>query len=290
LHKGDLYLFGTNRHHGFLVIRRSTDGGVTWSEPTNAKTGLLRVGMFHMAPTSVILHNETLYFAIEFADGVVREWGKRYGSCIVSVSDGADLLDASAWNFSNVLYHEPTYLNGCFGGWLEGNVILSPNGALSTLLRVEDDCSFREKAALITFDSLKNTLKFNPETDFVSFPGGSKKFLILFDSETGMYVTLTNTIRNIDRNIYETAPDQIRNTVTLVISSDLRSWKEVKVVLESVDIERTAFQYISFEFAGPDIVFVSRTAAPDWTFGARSYHDANFLTFHRIENFRQHLV
>ena len=78
--------------------------------------------------------------------------------------------------------------------------------------------------------------------------------------------------------------------MTLVISSDLYTWKVVKVVLESLDVGRTAFQYISFAFDGADIIFVSRTAALDWTLGARSYHDANFLTFHRIENFRQYLT
>lgn len=287
IHNGALYLFGTNRHHGFLVIRRSVDGGVTWTEPKDEKTGLLRVGMFHMAPNPVVVRDGTLYIAIEFADGVVREWGKRYGSCVVSVSTEADLLDAAAWNFSPTLYYEPTYLHGCFGGWLEGSIVLGPDSTITTLLRVEDDCSFMEKAALVQFDTARNALLFNPESDFIPFPGGSKKFSVLFDSETATYVALTNTIATTDHNIYETKSDQIRNLVTLVISTDLRSWREVQVVLETSSCERTGFQYISFAFDGSDIVFVSRTAAPDLTFGARSYHDANFLTFHRIKNFRQ---
>ena len=189
-----------------------------------------------------------------------------------------------------MLYYDQSYLNGCFGGWLEGNVVVGPDGTIKTLLRVEDDCSFKEKAAIITFDTNKNTVSFNPETDFISFPGGSKKFSVVCDSETGTYIALTNGIHSFASNIYETASDQIRNTVTLIISRDLRTWKEVKVVLESTDVKRTAFQYISFEIVGGDIVCVARTAAPDWTFGARSYHDANFLTFHRIENFRQYCI
>lgn len=288
LHEGALYLFGTNRHHGFLVIRRSTDGGVTWTEPIDAKSGLLRVGMFHMAPNPVVTHNGTLFFAIEFADGAVREWGKQYGACVVSVPVDVDLLDAAAWKFSPVLYYDPTYLHGNFGGWLEGNVTIGLDGTIFNLLRVEDASSFNEKAALVTFNSVKNVLSFNPETDFGAFPGGSKKFSVLFDDESSRYISLSNTISDTDRNIYETASDQIRNTVTLVISSDLRTWKVVRVVLQSGDVRRTAFQYISFALDGADIIFVSRTAASDWTGGARSYHDANFLTFHRIENFRQY--
>jgi hypothetical protein len=287
VHNDALYLFGTNRHHGFLVIRRSVDGGVTWSEPKDEKTGLLAVGMFHMAPNPVVVRDGTLYIAIEFADGVVREWGKRYGTAVVSVSLEADLLAAAAWNFSPTLYYEPTYLHGCFGGWLEGSIVVGPGGVITTLLRVEDDCSFMEKAALVQFNTAQNTLLFNPERDFIPFPGGSKKFSVLFDSETATYIALTNTIADPDQNIYETKSDQIRNRVTLVILSDLRNWKAIEVVLETSDVTRTAFQYISFEFDGPDIIFVSRTAAFDLTFGAHSYHDANFLTFHRIKNFRQ---
>ena len=289
IHKGVLYLFGTNRHHGFLVIRRSVDGGVTWSEPKDEKSGLLRVGLFHMAPNPVVIHQGKIYIAIEFADGAVREWGKRYGTCVISVSLEADFLDATSWNFSPVLYYDSSYLQGCFGGWLEGSVICGPDNMITTLLRVENDCSFVEKAALVRFDAINNTLLFNPATDVVQFPGGSKKFSVLFDAETSMYVALSNNISYIDHNIYETEPDQIRNSVALIVSADLRSWKVVKVVVETPQIERTAFQYISFEFDGPDIIFVSRTAAPDLTFGARSYHDANFLTFHRIENFRQYI-
>ena len=30
---------GTWKHHGNLIIRRSTDGGNTWTEPTNSATG-----------------------------------------------------------------------------------------------------------------------------------------------------------------------------------------------------------------------------------------------------------
>ncbi|MFN7928414.1 MAG: sialidase family protein [Blastocatellia bacterium] len=33
VHKGALYLMGTTKEYGFTVIRRSTDGGRTWTEP-----------------------------------------------------------------------------------------------------------------------------------------------------------------------------------------------------------------------------------------------------------------
>jgi len=32
VHRGDAYLMGTSKNHGATVIRRSRDGGVTWTE------------------------------------------------------------------------------------------------------------------------------------------------------------------------------------------------------------------------------------------------------------------
>ncbi len=44
---------------------------------------------------------------------------------------------------------------------------------------------------------------------------------------------------------------------------------------------RVGFQYADWQFDGDDLVAVVRTA---W--GAGNYHDANFITFHRVKNFR----
>ena len=38
---GALYLMGTSREYGFAVIRRSLDGGRTWTVPKDADSGLL---------------------------------------------------------------------------------------------------------------------------------------------------------------------------------------------------------------------------------------------------------
>jgi hypothetical protein len=46
---------------------------------------------------------------------------------------------------------------------------------------------------------------------------------------------------------------------------------------------------VDWVFAGGDLAIVSRTAYHDGQEAAYNYHDANFLTFHRLENFRQYL-
>jgi hypothetical protein len=58
------------------------------------------------------------------------------------------------------------------------------------------------------------------------------------------------------------------------------------VVLYHPDDEYHAFQYVDWLVEGDDIIFTSRTAYDDGLGGAYRFHDANFLTFHRIKNFR----
>ena len=41
VHKGDAYLIGTSKNHGFVVISRSRDEGVTWTMPKDKSSGLL---------------------------------------------------------------------------------------------------------------------------------------------------------------------------------------------------------------------------------------------------------
>ena len=41
-----------------MVIRRSDDGGLTWTTPEDSQSGLLLVGnRFHCAPVPVVIHN-----------------------------------------------------------------------------------------------------------------------------------------------------------------------------------------------------------------------------------------
>ena len=47
-----------------------------------------------------------------------------------------------------------------------------------------------------------------------------------------------------------------------------------------------AFQYVDWQFEGADIVFVSRTSFEDGLGGANDAHDANYMTFHRVLDFR----
>ena len=50
VHRNALYIMGTWSHYGDFIIRRSMDGGTTWSEPVDSQNGLLLTGEYHTAP------------------------------------------------------------------------------------------------------------------------------------------------------------------------------------------------------------------------------------------------
>jgi hypothetical protein len=49
-----------------------------------------------------------------------------------------------------------------------------------------------------------------------------------------------------------------------------------------VDRKQHAWQYVDWLFDGDDIIYVSRTGWDD----SHNFHDANYMTFHRLRNFR----
>ncbi len=53
-------------------------------------------------------------------------------------------------------------------------------------------------------------------------------------------------------------------------------------------MDKHGFQYLDWQFEGNDIIALSRTAYDDAEGEAHNQHDANFITFHRIENFRKY--
>ena len=279
-HRGAAYLIGTTRHHGDFVIRRSADGGTTWTTPKDRKSGLLLAGEYHCAPVPVVEHGGRLWRGVEDAGGG-KEWGKRYRASMISVPTDADLLDAGAWTASNLAERDPSWLGGTFNAWLEGNAVVTPEGKVVDILRV--DAPGDERVAIVGVGEDGRTVSFNPQSGFVSFPGGSKKFTIRRDPQGGLYWSLVNWIapQSAGRKNAST-----RNTLALVSSPDLREWTVRCVVLHHPDVSKHAFQYVDWLFDGDDLIAVSRTAFDDGLGGAHNAHDANLMTFHRVKGFR----
>lgn len=282
VHRGALYLIGPDKHHGNVLIRRSADGGATWTSPTNGATGLLRGdGEYHCAPVPVIEHAGRLWRAMEWRNPPIA-WGINYRAGMLSVSVDADLLNATNWTCSNFLPSSRTWNGADMGAWLEGNAVVSPAGEMVDVLRVQTKSS-DEKAAIVHISPDGRTASFNPAADFIKFPGGAKKFTIRFDPQTRRYWALASIV---DESHRAADPGHVRNTLALTASSDLLNWEVRCILLHHPDAAKHGFQYVDWVFDGEDIIAACRTAFDDGRGGAHNNHDANYLTFHRFANFR----
>lgn len=283
LHHGSVYLMGTSGRFGGIVIRRSTDGGAHWTDPKDGATGLLRDdGEYHTAPMPVVEHNGRLWRAFEDMYPT-RVWGKNFRAFAMSVSIDADLLNAENWTYSTRVPGDASWLDGDFGGWLEGNAVLSPDGHMVDILRVDYRQHRTEKAAIVRISDDGTTATFSPD-DFIDFPGGCKKFSIRRDPSEECYWSLANYV---PEHFLRYNTERARNTLALIRSADLRTWEVRGVVLQHEDAEKHAFQYVDWQFDHSDIIVASRTAYDDGLGGAHNQHDANFMTFHRIVDFRR---
>lgn len=282
VHRGALYLLGTSRQDGDLVIRRSRDGGRTWTRPADGSSGLLRSdARYHGAPVPVVVHAGRVWRGFEDTMGP-RGWGSSFRALVISAPEEADLLSATNWTASAPLGRDPSWLGGKFGGWLEGNVVVAPDGGLANLMRA-DVREQPERAALLRVSPDGRELAFDPASGFVLFPGGCKKFTVRRDPRDGAYWSLANEVLPADAG---GNAERTRNTLSLLRSADLRRWESRRVVLHHDDPSRHGFQYADWQFDGDDLVALVRTAADDDAGGAHSQHDSNYITFHRVARFR----
>lgn len=278
-----VYLLGNAKQNGDIVIMRSIDGGTTWTSPKDDQSGLLFPGRFHCAPVPVIEHNGRLWRAMEDTDAG-GNWGKHFRARVMSAPVGADLLAARNWTLSEPVAPDFNWLDGQFGGWLEGNVVVAPGGELLNLMRVHHIPAGGKAAALRVSPDGKS-LAFDGARDFIDFPGGAKKFQIRWDEVGKCYWALANW--GPPSQAHKANADKIRNTLALLRSTDLRSWEVRCALIHHPDQVKHGYQYPDFLIEGDDLIAMVRTAHDDGLGGARNQHDANFMTFHRWPNFRQ---
>jgi hypothetical protein len=282
-HGDALYIMGTDTAFGNITIRKSLDQGKTWTLPLDKNTGRLAEGRNHCAPVPVEIHNGRIWRAFEDAPK-----GREFRAFMISAPVDTDLLRADSWTFTNKIPYSTDWQNGEMNAWLEGNAVLSPEGEIVDILRCGFNSGKHSTAAMIHISEDGKTASFDPDQNFILFPGASKKFTIRYDPESKKYWSLVNTIQPQDLKYLEKIrANKIRNTLALTSSMNLHDWNIERIVLYHPDIEYHAFQYVDWQFDGEDLVAVARTAFDDGLGGAANYHDANFITFHRIRDFRK---
>ncbi|MBS1813521.1 MAG: exo-alpha-sialidase [Acidobacteria bacterium] len=268
LHRGKLYLMGTDYEYGHILIRSSSDGGSTWTGPTfiTKETG------YHTAPVPMAEYKGRLWRAFEIhPEG---EWG-HFRALMLSIPLKGDLMKAENWKLEQPIDFPESAEDGWT--WLEGNAIVGRDGKLYDVLRVDN----AEQAAIVEYRD--GALHFN---EIVPFPGGAKKFTIRWDAKSKLFWTLSNpALPQFPASAKN--PASVRNTLALMSSPDLHTWTIRSIVLSHPDVKKHAFQYVDWQFDGNDLIVASRTAWEDAEGQANTAHNANFLIFHRVNNFRQ---
>ena len=319
-HRGSVYLLGTSAHDGHIIIRRSDDGGYTWTTPTSDVSGLLFLAgpkrlspNYHCAPVPVVMSRGRIWRAFEDSDQAPQfpqmSFAEGFKALVISADEDADLLKAASWRMSEKLPFDQANTPPGWGtypgqamGWLEGNVVEGPGGQLWNILRVNSR-PVLNKAAMVRILDEGRRLQFDPATGFIDLPGGMSKFTIRRDRQTAIYWTISNEMRNGKRidelesggaavGIADDVPDETRpvyrNRLALFSSPDLRNWTKRKTLMEHFEpnpaeaLLTTGFQYVDWQFDGEDIIYLVRTSYD----GAHSFHDSNRITFGRVENFR----
>ena len=298
VHRGLTYLLGTSAEYGDIVIRRSADGGATWTQPADEESGLLFHGgpqdqlpNYHSSPTPVLRHGGRVYRACENRDPMA--WGSGFRAMVLSTAEDADLLRASSWHKSNEVPF-PGNLAHKFEGRMEGNIVVDIDGQLCSVMRLQPELSTEgyfsgetkfaiNKAAFLRIEDEGRKLVDDPRRSFVDLPGGMSKFTIRRDDIGSRYWVLANDM--------STGPPRVhRNILSLFSSADLSSWTRHKVLMEDTlektpedSAQNTGFQYVDWQFDGEDIIYLVRTAFD----GAHNYHDSNRITFGTVRDFRR---
>ncbi|HOF61352.1 MAG TPA: sialidase family protein [Candidatus Latescibacteria bacterium] len=293
VHNGAVYILGTSAHNEHIVIRRSTNGGYTWTTPVDDTTGLLfRGGIgdnppgYHCAPVPVLKAQGRIWRAFEDNDGT-EVFARGFKALVISADENADLLHASSWRMTNRLKFDQANRPAGWGevegggmGWLEGNAVEGPDGRIWDILRV-NSYPVLNKGAMVQVLDEGRRMVFDPATGFIDLPGGASKFTIRRDPQTGIYWMLSNDMEDGTRPVR-------RNRLSLFSSSDLRTWTKRATLLEyhgddpAQAPKTTGFQYVDWQFDGDDIIYLVRTAYD----GAHNFHDSNRITFGKVEGFR----
>lgn len=283
-----LYMIG---HSGRLLITRSDDNGVTWSEPTV----LCPEPRWHQSCTAVDIYNGkvTLVYEKWVADG--HPW-PGVGPVLMQADEGADLTLRENWRFSE-LYNPDADMEAArpsgipvvgpgHAGMLETNVVrihnesspfYDPNSVV-LMARASTgwpDIGVMLKGSVLPDGSLKIGRLHKNEGDvlFTHIPGGDLKFHVLYDAESGLYWLLHSQI---DGRMNH------RRRLALSYSPDLIRWTFAGLVAVGPS-DNAARHYATMIISGSDLFVVSRSGDER----ARNAHDGNLVTFHRVKNFRK---
>lgn len=287
VHDGTLYMMGTGVGGQDVLITRSTDNGRTWSYPSGEQDGVLLRGSYHSSSVPVVVSGGRIWRAMESVSD------NKKSAFVMSAPADADLLRADSWTSTNTFAIEASTDTGdaSISEAIEGNMVATPEGKLYNILRASSTTTSMKACKLTVTDETE--LKYGGVNDMINLPGGGKKFTIRYDERSRRYWAITNpassNTNGMEHNgIYANGItyDLVRNRMVLCYSTDLSTWIQYKGIVSDVDPFFHGFQYADWMFDGDDIVAVCRMACPESRGLPVRQHDANFMAFFRIRDFR----
>ena len=280
VYKGALYMLACSTEHGDILIGRSDDGGKTFGVPTVLFRGGGQQAYegFDKGPQNIEIYNGRLYTTLDWG-----AWAKGYHAhAVISCPEDADLLDAGNWNMSYPVKYDPNWEGVAKGesfGSLEGTLAVAPNGKLYSITRYTMDKTVPRYGMVLAYEVNDK----DPDAPLtfshaIKLPGNDSKFIIQKDPKTGKYYTIIS-------RILSDADADSRNLLSLMVSEDLLNWQLCYDVVDrsKEDPKYNGFQYVDFKIEGDDIISLIRVGMNK----PNSFHNTNYSTFLRIENFRE---
>ncbi len=290
-----IYILG---HAGDLRIIRSNDQGESWSASTN----LTEDEWWHQSACSVVYANDRVYLVMEKLVGPPNSWKQAtLAPVVMSAPVNADLTRRESWTLSpprmwiDLIGGAPAMVGIPFkqgtAGWFEANLVAihdpnhpwyDPEGStfylwmraanvppnLACIAKVTED------GGRLALDTAKapsgRTIAYLP------CPGGHMKFYILYDEPSSLYWLVSSHSTDSLSGPYE------RHRLALHYSTNLFDWQMAGLVAVGKSKEQ-ARHYASAVVDGDDLLVLSRSG----TAAAKSAHDGDIISLHRVKRFRK---
>ena len=313
---GCIYVLG---QAGDLLILRSDDAGETWSDPVKLTEG----EYWHQSACNVHYANDHIYLVMEKRVYFEQDrWPVHEQAPVLMRGQlGDDLTQPENWTFASELaFHDvlPDDLDLMgfpfwtpYGtertmapmGWLETNVVqfydpdhvwCDPTGHTFHLWMRAHTGGTGYAAIAKVVENNDGTMTTQVETVpsgrrilYVPCPGGQMRFHVLYDEQDKLYWLLSTLAWDSMTHVDKLPPDRYnlpnneRQVLSLHFSKNMMDWRMAGVVAQGNSVKESR-HYASMVFDGDDLLVLSRSG----DHRAKSAHDGNLITFHRVKNFR----